>query len=152
MSQQQEFTPLRLDRFGSLPVEIHVKIMRLLTTNGLLSLIRASPVSWRRFRGDHAFILESHLTRTYDFYGHPACIRLLMPLTLLRVLRAQLRGNPRAEVEKKLDPCSYVTSISALCGVAIRLGIEPTHLGNGYGLYTRNAGCIQGVERHILPS
>ncbi|WKT50660.1 hypothetical protein QSH57_015630 [Fusarium oxysporum f. sp. vasinfectum] len=78
--------------------------MLLLTLDELLSLTRASPTAWQHFRADHAFILKSHLLPIYNHYGHPAAIRLLMLLTRLRALRAQLRGKPRAEVEKKLDP------------------------------------------------
>ncbi|KAF5712396.1 uracil catabolism 4 [Fusarium mundagurra] len=93
-----------IDHFGSLPLELNVQIMELLTLTELCSLTRASPAAWRSFRQDHHFLLKSHVTRSYDHYGDPAAIQLLKLLSRLRLLRGKLDGKSGTEVEKQLQP------------------------------------------------
>ncbi|KAG5803417.1 hypothetical protein H9Q74_014029 [Fusarium xylarioides] len=92
------------DHFGTLPLELNVNIMSLLTLDDLLSLTRASPAESRYFRQDHSFILKSHLRRIYDYFRDSAAIPLLKLLTRLRSLRHRLKGKSRIEVEKQLQP------------------------------------------------
>ncbi|KAF5560921.1 uracil catabolism 4 [Fusarium phyllophilum] len=96
--------PDGIDHFGSLPLELNVQIMELLTLTELCSLTRASPAAWRSFRRDHPFLLKSYVIRFYDHYGDPAAISLLRLLCRLRLFRGKMKGKSRAEVERQLQP------------------------------------------------